>query len=304
MSLLLKEIEEKKIEILNQSSNKEKVFYYFLRNEFLCYPDETLSEEDQICYSAFCSNAPDKKDLVEKLRARTPLKGFHYSNNIITLSAFAKYNIDVETQHLNDFSRKHGLKERFIINWIFPAFNVERVTPRTKIEIIINDIILDNNLFNSNVKFVDGLKAASDLIDIFILEKAYLFLIDLHPVYQEKREYKQCVTYLTIVCDILEKKYFKKIAIVIGFSFLIYVILVFKFWSIFDPLFAVTWVIPVLMWIVLMLIYQKEPPNMDKKTIIKRMREYLLKRYYLKIKLDYDVIKKFREKFDEKKHKR
>ena len=110
---------EEKLQL--QASRKELALYQKLIGNPLPYPgDNKLTDIEQVCLSAFCTGAPNKADLVERFRRSKPIKGIHYANNLVELSAFAIYDRDSEVDHLKSFCSTSSTRDHLILNQLFP----------------------------------------------------------------------------------------------------------------------------------------------------------------------------------------
>jgi hypothetical protein len=105
-----------------QASRKELALYQRLIGNPMPYPgDDNLRDIEQVCLSAFCTDAPDKTDLVERFRRSKPIKGIHYTNNLVELSAFAIYDPEAEADHLKSFCSTSSARDYLILNRLFPG---------------------------------------------------------------------------------------------------------------------------------------------------------------------------------------
>jgi len=284
---IIAEIESKKEIILDTASRREIYFYNFLKNEALIYPnDEDLTDEDQIFYSAFSIDGPNKLELVKKCRQRKAVKGLSYNKNLLSLCAFAKYDADYEKNNLVSYFNKYSSKEQYILSLFFPAFcSLGEIDNKNNIDIVIKDIIINKDIAQWNRKITEAIKSASDVIDIFIIEQAFLVATDFHPVNLDNEA-------LYKVCNYVEGKYLKFWSIwffiICTLALIVIAFVLIKYWDIAEPLvYAISLFIVII--VAACSIYFSQSPDEIKNNILKKIRIKLIKRLYEKIGLDYEL---------------
>lgn len=175
----LKKLTEK---LFANASEKEKVFYNYLVKTSTNYPTDTaLSEIEQVCFAAFCSNTPDRRSLAEKLSRSKPIKGLHYTNNLIELAAVARFGFDSETDKLNSYCRSNSTRDFFILKKLFPKISTFRPDPRNAIDRLAVYLMDDNLPEEWKPIYLEALGNTSDLLDAFVVWEAYLYIMDRHP---------------------------------------------------------------------------------------------------------------------------
>lgn len=171
------------------ASLKELTFYRHLIGTPLDYPrDNDLSEQEQVVFAAFCKRGPQNHSLAEKIRGTKPIKGMHYSTNLIELAAFARFSLAKETKNLKNYAKAHSTKEFFVLSKLFP--DVLEYPPSALKE--IDHIAL--KLLNGDLRAEDkptiasAIQASEDLLDVYVLNSAYQHLLDLQPATQYRRD--------------------------------------------------------------------------------------------------------------------
>jgi hypothetical protein len=298
---IIAEIESKKEKILGIASKRECYFYNYLKGEALNYPnEEDLSEEEQIFYSAFSNDGPNKLELVKKYRQRKPIKGLFYNKNLLSLCAFAKYDINYEKNNLISYFYEHSSKEQYILSLLFPSIcSLGEIDCKNSIDTIIKEIIINKNFEDWNKKIIDAIKSASDIIDIFISEQAFLVVTDFHPVKGIEGYLNMYKEIILKFCNFTETRYLKKWVFIIFIIFILLftpvALILIKNWDIAEPIVYVVSIVLFVIVVMLIFYYLKSPDEM-KFNILKRLRLKLIKRLYKKVGLDYEDIIKIKEK--------
>ena len=162
-------IEEK---LKQQASRKELALYQRLIGNPLPYPgDDKLMDIEQVCLSAFCIGAPNKTDLVERFRRSKPIKGIHYTNNLVELAAFAIFDRDSEADHLKLFCSSSSARDHLILNQLFPGVCTSRPSTTRAIDTIA--LWLENGSFPCDWKPVvlDAMQNVNELLDLYVLKQ-------------------------------------------------------------------------------------------------------------------------------------
>lgn len=185
--LICDELQKLKQKLLDRSSLKERAFYHFLAGEPLTQPPENdLTEIEQICLSAFCTEIPVRNNLtnlIESQGRKQPISGMHYTENLIELCAMARSNLEREKENLNSYCEKHSTRDFYILNTLFE--NVCSNPPRSQGAIDEIALSLYEGRFPKQGWRPLLLKAsqeASDLMDIYVIEQGYLQAMDDSPI--------------------------------------------------------------------------------------------------------------------------
>ena len=184
--LIISELTELKRILLNKLSLKEQVFYQFLVGEPLSYPmNGALTEIEQIYYSVFCTDIPPGKDvtsLIEAQRRTRPIGGMHYTQNLIELSAIALANPELEKDTLKAYSESHSTRDFYILQVLFSDIDFNTPTIHGTIDEIASHLYKKSFPEEWKTLLLMGLKEASDLIDLYVIEQWYKQAMDNNPI--------------------------------------------------------------------------------------------------------------------------
>jgi hypothetical protein len=172
-----------------KASRKELALYQKLIGNPMPYPgDDKLIDIEQVCLSAFCTDAPHKTDVVERLRRKKPIKGIHYANNLVELLAFAIYDREAEADHLKSFCSISSARDYLILNHLFPDICTSQPSIGRSIDIIAT--WLDDRNFPDDWKsvFIDAMQNANDLLDLYVIRLGYMDVLEYHPSTQQRRD--------------------------------------------------------------------------------------------------------------------
>lgn len=180
---LIDEILKKEKDILQRSSVREKLFYSFLTGK---EKDATISipdgEIDKVCYAAFTDAQIDiSKELQRSLNA-APVKGLHFSNNLLSLIAFSIKSQDAKSKFLYEYFNSNSLVFQFILNKIFhePALpNNSKVV--SDFDKLVNEIFIKKNYEFGEQLLFPAFEKANDLIELYIVREAYQEILRIHP---------------------------------------------------------------------------------------------------------------------------
>jgi len=171
------------------ASFKERAFYKYLCRTPLDYPHGSeLSEQEQVVLAAFCIGSPECKPLAQKIRGTKPIKGLHYSNNLIDLAAFASLSLDDETGNIKTYVKNHSTKDFFVLTGMFPDVLDYPPSPITEIDQIALKLVTGSLDLSDKPLMVSAIQTAEDLTDVYILNTAYLRLLDHQPATQYRRD--------------------------------------------------------------------------------------------------------------------
>ena len=185
--LIADELKNLKQSLLDRSSLKERAFYFFLIEAPFRYPPENdPSEINQICLSVFCTDAPDKQEIIQAQRRMQPIRGMHYTGNLIELSAMAQDNAGLEWENLKSHCDNHSTRNFYILNHLFPNISSNPPIPQGAIDEI--SLYLYKDEFPRDEwkpLLFEALQEASDLIDFYITEQGYLQAMDDNPIIRQ-----------------------------------------------------------------------------------------------------------------------
>lgn len=163
MSILLKEIYQKKNELIEISSQKEKYFYSFLKGEKNKYIKQKWDLDDFVV-SIFSNNpttSPPQKNWDDV--------------SFIDLFAIAKY--EKSYTRIKNFTNNKSIKYDYLINcFLLTNKSNKDLLLREKelpIDILVKEIINKEIKIESIIQAVENVE---DLIDIYIVEKSFEIL--------------------------------------------------------------------------------------------------------------------------------
>ena len=272
------EIKELETLLLAKASLKEKYFYYYLADKPLPYPlDVDLTDIQKVCLSLFCINGPQIASEIQKLRKSKPVKGMHYANNLIELFAFALDDEEAEKAHINEYCKDHSARDFFVINNKFASSCLH--PPEAKNEIDQIALYLNEGLMPENWKplFMGALKQATDLIDLFVLNKAYILVLDDHPIAHKLAEVDILCDQFTNVLIKMENRIRKQIAVAVSTPVLLVLFAVaywaIKYWDQAEPIVFVVQGILFVFFILVFLFTGVMPNKIDS---INQLRERII----------------------------
>lgn len=184
---IIEEISVKEKTLRETANEKELLFFdYLLNGATSLDTSEDNPENVLICYSAF-SEKLNRLDLVKKMQGTKPIKGLHYTNNLIELIAIALHDFQSEKEHLADYSSKHSLRDAYLISQTFPEILPEvNEASFSPIDKLIDEVLIDNNMENADALIFRALEATTDLVDVYILKKSAQKYLSLHESTKDK----------------------------------------------------------------------------------------------------------------------
>lgn len=297
--ILADEIAAKEENLKKRASKKELALYHILIGNPLPYPgDDKLMNIEQVCLSAFCSSAPNKIDLVEHSRRTKPIKGIHYTNNLVELAAFAIYDREFEADHLKSFCSTSSARDHFILNQLFPRICTSRPSTTKAIDTIA--LWLEDRSFPCDWKpvFLDALQNANELLDLHVIRQGYMYLLDHHPSYEQTRDLQYLSDQLQGSIKYIKSRsnrWFNAIAITItGIVFPVIAYFAISYWDVAEP---VIWVITVGVGIGLVLLILLFGKQFDKVHILVQARETEEQTALRKAGLDEETIRNVTMKY-------
>jgi hypothetical protein len=227
-----------------KASQKELTFFLYLINDPLVYPlDENLSEQEQVLCAAFCSGAPAKSELAEKLRGTKPIRGIHYSNNLIELTAFAKYELKQEIEHIKAYAANHRTRDYFILNRIFPEVLSYPPKPANAVDKIASKILTGDLSNNDKSLLFEAVQRIEDLLDVYVVREGYLLLLDYQPATRYRIDLSILTSQLTKAIKRIDAA--TRVVLVLGIGYLlvrfyVWIIpIIYHSWNEAEPIFAI-----------------------------------------------------------------
>jgi len=187
--LLAEELDNLTAKFRAKASLKELAFFNYLTDDPLPYPiDEELSEQEQVFFAAFCLDPPDKRELAEKLSGTKPIRGIHYSNNLIELVAFATLDISREIEHLKNYAADHSTRDYLILDKLFPNVLSYPPDPDSALDNLASALLDKSISPESKLIVVQAMRDAEDLLDVYVIRESYFHLLDLQPATQYRND--------------------------------------------------------------------------------------------------------------------
>ncbi|MCC6837043.1 MAG: hypothetical protein IT234_00775 [Bacteroidia bacterium] len=305
---LIDEILKKEKDILQRSSVREKLFYSFLTGK---EKDTTISipdgEIDKVCYAAFTDSQIDiSKELQRSLNA-APIRGLHFSNNLLSLIAFSIKSQDAKSKFLNEYFNSNSLVYQFILNKIFhtPALpnNPKVVSDFDK---LIDEIFIKRNYGYGEQLLFMAYEKANDLIELFIVREAYQEILKIHPNTETGNLLRELALSSQKIIDASKKRIDSYVnvtilsiafALIVGLPYLIN-----KKWAAWDlePYITGIQISIGVFWFVVMVLFNTNP-NWFK--VVQNFKSWLLRAYFERKKVDIARLNQIIEKADIIPHK-
>ena len=188
--MLLKEIEEKKKELVEKSSNIEQILYALLSGsqENLEIHETDLNNIEKIALFLLKDKRSKIESLIKKEQKTDSDFQFHYSKTLLELTIMSLADVKFEQTNIHNFLKTKGLKEAFVLSFATKSIDLSKQTvSNSKIDNLINQFFIKKDTSNFAKYFAEALLEADELIEIFVIEKCYEYLIDFHPVPNAKR---------------------------------------------------------------------------------------------------------------------
>lgn len=242
--LLAEELDNLTDKFKAKASLKELAFFKFLAGDPLPYPgDAELSDQEQVFFAAFCSGPPAKRELAEKLSGTKPIRGIHYSNNLIELAAFATFDLDKETDHLKNYAANHSIRDFFILNKLFPNVLSYPPQPNNAVDHLAFDLHAGNISSERKPTIAKAMNSAEDLLDVYVIREAYFYLLDFQPATQYRKDLSVLSGELARVIRRVDATL--HIALTVGIGYLLYrlyiwlIPLIYHSWDKAEPIMAI-----------------------------------------------------------------
>lgn len=263
---IIDEILAKECSLLERAGFGEKVLYYFLTDRIR---DQQISlpsgEIDRVCYAAFVPSNLDVSKEINRAMSSSPIKGAHFSNNLISLIAFSKLSTIAKSQYLKKYYDTHSLLDKFIIKRVFEELDLNSSTlSQTLIDNLLDEVFIKHNLHTESM-LVHALEVVDSLMGLYAIRASYEKLLSIHP----NKEIENRLNKLSELFGMLIKKNKRRInrianglivscGVIVGGLIVFFVKKYWDDWSL-EPIFTgVGFVIPIIAAIYYAL-YKKEP---------------------------------------------
>lgn len=279
---LFDEIFKKESDILDRSSVREKLFYYFLTdkklNSSINIPE---GEIDKVCYAAFADSRIDvSKELQRSLNA-APVKGLHFSNNLLSLTAFSIISEEARKKFLNSYFTDCSLAHQFILTKVFPELSLS-TSPKlaTDFDKLILEVFVNKEYTNGELLLISGLEKVNDLLELYILRASYFEIIKVHPNTETSNNLKELAFSFQMIIDASKRRidsYVNVTILIVAFS-LIFGIPYFisKKWAAWDlePYITGIQISIGIFWFAVMILFNSNP---DWFKVIQTFKNWLLR---------------------------
>lgn len=300
---LINEINLKRESINEKSSLIEKLFYSFLSRKGIkrnALPSKA-SNFEKIAYSSFIDNSFEIKAILKKEQKVDSKFDFHYSNNLIELSAMSLADFSFEKSNINEFLKTASLREAFTISEIFEGFtfstnrNIE-----TKVDELVNYAFVKEDVSCFPNSIIEAIQNADDLIDIFIIEKCYEYFVSIHPVTKTNEKLSLLINsiekYNTLNETRIKRILFGKIVVLLAVFGGSIGYMIPEYWTEYELEPIVTAILIVSSWVIIVIslyffLFHKLD---DKKSIITKYIEKKIQHLNLKLKIDSNKIESIR----------
>ncbi len=279
-----------------QSSSKEISFYSYLTKKN--YNKNELShngEVEKVCLSAFGNTKLDvTKEISQGLKAK-PVKGFHFSTNIISLIAYSLKSDEIKDKYLTSFFNNSSLTNQFIITQIFDNYSISQSKEKeTVFDQLINEITINKDFTKIESIILQAFQQVTDLIELFVVRFAYEQLILQHPntnveiKYNEiSKNINQLISYSQRVIGIIVNILVAVVLLVL-LIFIPYIIITkWDEWGLEPYTVAIQFIYPLILTMLILLFKLK--PNLF--NFIDKFKNYLLKAWFRKRNIDIEKLK-------------
>lgn len=303
---LITEISLKKEEIEQKSSPLEVLFFNYLSNDSLHidFGNKSLSNIEKIACNVFTKSDSNLSEIIAKEQKADSTFELHYCNNLIELSAMVLADPDFEQDNLKNYLNKASLKEGFILSRF--ANDIE-LTKNLKVADSIDNLVKKSYLTEDSSDYpkiiIEALKQADDLMDVFVIEKCFEKLVDIHPVVDNKKKVVLLFDAIDSYNDKFElkikRRIFSFIFIVLALigSLIAYVIP--TFWNKYnlEPLTVVTQIVFSFLLLALTSYFFLFHKIEDNKSLLTRYINKRLVKVNRNLNIDLTEINKIREDF-------
>lgn len=190
------EILKRETTLLQQSGVKEKLFYSFFTGRYISEIQNTSDGDiDKVCFAAFAASQTDVSKEIQRNINAQPMKGMHFSTNIISLIAFAIKSTDAKKKFLSQFFSSASLMNQFIITQVFRELELPS-SPKiqSNFDKLIDEIFLKKNFEEGEKTLFTCFESASDLNELSVVRSAYAELLRVHPNAQVENKFNQLST--------------------------------------------------------------------------------------------------------------
>jgi hypothetical protein len=154
--------------LLNKSSDRELSLYRFLEGKKHTFVAKQNDLEDALCSKAL-SGEHATNELAE-LKKIKPFKGFHYSNNLITLVAASLTSKETESVYITEYLHSHSCRDLYLIGKALNKTFELKPIPHNVVDEVAEKI-LNNEIINQD-DIAKCITQITDLFDMFVVKQA------------------------------------------------------------------------------------------------------------------------------------
>jgi hypothetical protein len=301
---ILDEISKKEAILFEQSSSKEILFYSYLtkRKQNKIEPNHS-GEVENVCLSAFGnSNIDVTKEISQGLKAQ-PVKGFHFSTNIISLIAYSLKSDEIKNKYLTPFFNNSSLTNQFVITKIFENYSLlSNNKSTTTFDLLIDEVVVNKDFEKGKKLILDAFQQVSDLIELFVVRYSYEQIILQHPNSKIELNFNELSENLIHLISSTKRKINRNVNIVV---LLFGVILIpsipylvnlkWDEWGLEPYITGITISLPLLS-VLFVILFNSNPSWAN---FIKKFKVWLLERWFKRRNMDFNKIKKLIKYEDE-----
>lgn len=290
------EISKCELTLLPKAGIREQLFYWYLTNskniDVARIPDNDL---DKICYSAFYDSRTDVSKEIERNINATPVKGLHFSSNLILQIAFALKSVNAKNEYLDPFFKRQTLIDQFVISSVFKEFELTaKMDSSNSIEVLIYSVFNNPNYDEAQQHLLKAFEKVDDLKELYVVRKVYEKLITLHPANLIVHKYEELSSEISKLIRTVSKRIdflvnFFFILIATGLMFYIPYIIITKWvdWDLEPFITGISIAIPI-SWAIIYAIHKFKPSWFN---VISRIKIWILRMWFLYRKTEYNKIK-------------
>ena len=287
-------IKSKKEDIASRANIKELVFYKFLTNDIVEQNLQSLGDIERVCVLVYTnSQSPTLAGEVQRIRNSSPIRGFHYSYELISLCAVALKSEDSDIQTLRAYFNAHGLIDKYIFTKLFPNhFTLEEgEAGLTSIEVLLKEVFILNKHQIDIALLYNAIEATENLIDIFVIEEILKELLKFHPDSNLREQFDTIKISLFDFNRINTKRISVAINILIIFLIFSFVGIIsyyaYENWNVLEPIAFVVSMFFGAIGIVYVLLFHR---NIDYKGWIDKIKINCVRKFFKLLGISYDKI--------------
>ena len=293
---ILDEISKKEAILFEQSSSKEIFFYSYLTKKD-CNKNSLShnGEVEKVCFSAFGnSNLDVTKEISQGLKTK-PVKGFHFSTNIISLIAYSLKSDEIKNKHMSSFFNNSSLTNQFIITQVFDNYRISLSKEKETIfDQLTNEIVINKNFEKGENIILQAFQQVTDLIELFVVRFSYEQIILQHPNTNIKVKYNEISENFNQLISSTKRKINRNVnLIVIIFGVVLipaipYLIkLKWDDWELEPYITGITFSFPIAS-IIFVILFNSNP---SWSNFIKKFKNWLLKKWFKRRNIDIEKLK-------------